>query len=976
MVYGVKYRAEWRATTRGVRDYKLEILEDGYTGSVSPIYLTGDCIAITYGAVDEGELQPIKSSEAEITILCMESGDPYIKLYTLDPAQYKVVIYEGETPIWKGYLATGSYQQPLSKPPYTVRFRANDGLGILKAMPYLDSNGDRYLDSISVSELFQRLLSPITDTVNVWNYMPLKPFQDSPTFDIVSIPGDSIYDVFGDETPSYYDVLEAVLSNFGVQAFQHNSVWCIRTLEALENAYSNGEVPAVYIENDPDYGLGLKSDATLSVLAPLGKMTSPEHRTSAEADLSDYLSEPDNWQLTGMSQGNIPKVSRYGKAIYLSTPRTTVEKQIQGCAVLPLPIIFPRTNNAKLTLSFDIHNLNNIETQGLVVGVWIVAPSLNTDEVVYWEGSTLRFRRATYFWGEDKNNPSNSKWVPLTNVATAYSSQIGLQKVSIEKATRISSRPAISTLPKTSLSFEFTNLPKFSATSTAWQFVVAISTDSIDYLTTNFVCVSNIKFSINGDDAESVENNDVSICENSFENATYDVRWRTHAGGRLSNTVLMPMLADSSREGHRVHGYVTTSSGVADTDAVGNMLFQLRNTATYTIDGELDNNYIGHGVNNVCRYDSRTFYTNYVKRHLKRGVTTVQLREFPQLRKSSWEWSKTNTIMAGPRELVGVNHFLFFIDRQNQFGHVDLFENITTNIRTTSVNASICRGVDCVVLRDSSYVAAYDVHGKKLSEITSFGDSVIDSAAFYETAKYDATQEVWLASNKNANVIMCDKEGFVLARWECTKHTQNSIIADTEVLLYHGGFIYRLYSDSDSKYYHYWHCYAIHLAGEFETPNFAMSNNGSVRFLSDGLIVERSTSGQFNVSCITGEDLTNDVPTLSTMSVNNEVIDANNAILITRSSSSIAIYDCRNAADKKWYTLGILPSMVALCGDYLVTAPLGNSPTFTVRKIHPKISSLTPSNISMSNEQETNYSRREAKNLYQDVTDGGNPIDE
>ena len=112
------------------------------------------------------------------------------------------------------------------------------------------------------------------------------------------------------------------------------------------------------------------------------------------------------------------------------------------------------------------------------------------------------------------------------------------------------------------------------------------------------------------------------------------------------------------------------------------------------------------------------------------------------------------------------------------------------------------------------------------------------------------------------------------------------------------------------------------------------------------------------------------------MSVSNEVVDVNNAILITRSSSSIAIYDCRNAADKKWYTLGILPSMVALCGDYLVTSPLGSSILFTVRKIYPKISSLTSSNISMTNEQEANYSRREATNLYQDVTDGGNPVDE
>ena len=109
MAYGVKYRGEWRATTRGVRNYVVEILQRGYSGDVLPILLTGDCVTLAFGEVDESELQPIKSSEATITILCTEEGNPYIEFFTLDPAQYQVIITENGSEIWRGYLATGDY---------------------------------------------------------------------------------------------------------------------------------------------------------------------------------------------------------------------------------------------------------------------------------------------------------------------------------------------------------------------------------------------------------------------------------------------------------------------------------------------------------------------------------------------------------------------------------------------------------------------------------------------------------------------------------------------------------------------------------------------------------------------------------------------------------------------------------------------------------------------------------------------------
>ena len=297
MAYGLKYRFEWQSPMREKSLYEVVIYEEGYTGTVRPLYPSGEKIVVTQGSIDDNELVPIKPTEITLTLLCKEYNEPYASFYTLDPKKYRIYVTECTDmciPKWVGYIATGDYSQPYAKPPYQVVVRANDGFGILKAMPYLDANDELFARDLTIRELLEFLLSPLDEEgmlryVDIWDYEKVSPTQDGHTFDLISISDSTIYNVF-EETPSYYDVLERVLSNFGLQLFQLNGKWCIRSLGTLARSAFLGNIP-IHLLNSGKRGIS--ADSILSFVPPVGKLTI-EATDSSQVALKDML-EPKWW---------------------------------------------------------------------------------------------------------------------------------------------------------------------------------------------------------------------------------------------------------------------------------------------------------------------------------------------------------------------------------------------------------------------------------------------------------------------------------------------------------------------------------------------------------------------------------------------------------------------------------------------------------------------------------------------------------
>ena len=166
MAYGLKYRFEWQSPMREKSLYQVVIYEEGYTGAVRPLYPSGEKMVVTQGSIDDNELVPIKPTEITLTLLCKEYNEPYASFYTLDPKKYRIFVTECTDmciPKWSGYIATGDYSQPYAKPPYQVTVKANDGFGILKAMPYLDANDELFARDLTIRELLEFLLSPLDE---------------------------------------------------------------------------------------------------------------------------------------------------------------------------------------------------------------------------------------------------------------------------------------------------------------------------------------------------------------------------------------------------------------------------------------------------------------------------------------------------------------------------------------------------------------------------------------------------------------------------------------------------------------------------------------------------------------------------------------------------------------------------------------------------------------------------------------------
>lgn len=939
MAYGVKYRGEWRATTRGIRNYVVDILQRDYTGDILPIHLTGNCVTLTFGEVDESELHPIKSSEATITILCTEEGNPYLEFFTLDPAQFQVVITENDAEIWRGYLATGDYQQTLSRAPYTVRLRANDGFGILKAMPYLDGNGNKFDTTVSVSSLLRRLLSPISESVDIWDHTPVYATQTSPTFDITSIPDSSIYNAFGDEVPTYYDVLEEVLRTFGVQLFQHDGALCIRSLSMLANALDSMVVNPIELRGADANGLGIKSDATLSFLQPLRKLSVGDKETSDSVDLSGEICAPTNWYSSDYyyEKGGVSRhrlgFTKFGKALKVKATKYANPALLLSASWNILPTVISRSATTKITLSVDIYNSMTRDVSSLYMGVMLVAPGGDSSDLMKWvpydesSGNILtdiEFGREAIYWDAE-----NSKWVSIgERVALPKSGDLGMQKVTLEKSNTGGLRPSLSTLTKSTFTVELPEIPSITTsgvTRRTWQIaVVAAMFDG------NVVYFSKPTVTIEGAGGEDItSDSSISISNDGIIDEDYSPKWLVGQSNVVD--IFHPSLVSATAVDININGYITPMADITGNGVIGKMLRDLRRKSTRLIEGETDKP-MKKGLNTVATYDGRYYYVNSIERDLKNGLSSIQLRELLQLSEKSGDISVgtlTFNNIELPVAMIGLERSLYYLTSKNRLMRREVPDGAAVHIATAELGSPILsKGVGCVVLAEgtasANKVRAYDDAGKLVAQVDNFSDDLISWNSWLATARYDAIAQVWIASNQKRSLIICDSDGYVVSRFECKDALSGvaSEITDAEIMPYNGGFYYRFYIPYEENvsapgYQVFWHCYSIHKSGEFDEKIFS----DNIRLVSERFIAYINANNQWGLISLASKDYVVDGNVrFVTFGPGYSVVALNNAIVVAVSENRVAVYDMRNTV-MKHYTLGMNAgnSPICLCGDIVYT---------------------------------------------------------
>ena len=128
MAYVSKY--EFRFENAHGRTYKVRLLENGYSGDVTRRPLGASPVIRMQ---ESGAFRP---TSCELTLECQVDGE-FAFLYTSDPQQYKIEVYDNTDLVWQGFVATELYSEPSIAPPYDVKVTATDGLGVLKEYDFV-----------------------------------------------------------------------------------------------------------------------------------------------------------------------------------------------------------------------------------------------------------------------------------------------------------------------------------------------------------------------------------------------------------------------------------------------------------------------------------------------------------------------------------------------------------------------------------------------------------------------------------------------------------------------------------------------------------------------------------------------------------------------------------------------------------------------------------------------------------------------
>jgi hypothetical protein len=133
MAYGVKFRLEF--SDDNGKGKKIEILKDGYTGSVLALVGTNDPLQIEWSSNDDF-YNPIVGSTCAINLFVTDDTN-YDDFYEFDEREYKIKIsykdsLDAYQTYWEGWLLVDQFKEAVISTPYEITLKGYDGLGSLE----------------------------------------------------------------------------------------------------------------------------------------------------------------------------------------------------------------------------------------------------------------------------------------------------------------------------------------------------------------------------------------------------------------------------------------------------------------------------------------------------------------------------------------------------------------------------------------------------------------------------------------------------------------------------------------------------------------------------------------------------------------------------------------------------------------------------------------------------------------------------
>lgn len=751
---------DYRSPMREKLTYQVTISERDYVGEVQHLKPIGEDFVLTQGQIDDDELVPTKPSELSITLLCTEEGDPLAELFALDATQYLVDVGVCRTTaegsdvcmtFWSGFISTGSYSQPYAKPPYRVKIHANDGLAILKTLPYLADDGSIFTGVKSIRQHLTELLSPITmRPVRVWPAYQLRVGQTEDTFDTIGLRHESIYAAFGEETPTYYDVLESILRNFGLQLFQSYQAWIARPLSALiakrrpewyrdvSEGFGLGSTDRTLpLYGTADDGVGMSTSAVMALRAPLKNITTTAVDTTYSVKpLSARL--PELWvprQEYFTANGNALRPRRGAAGVIFRGYKRYTDWDFLHV----FDGVLVQSANSRITVSFKAFNRMPEEVS--------LAFSIFLQKEV---GESI----SRWYWNNEK-----SKWertsTPIDVALPGASFNLGTRRVSVEvmEKSAVECSCSIAGIPVDGhrLGIYLHNSPLFEL----YNVTIEVETEGI-----------------------TCEEANTPIVISPYGQYTLEIKqkYASTVVAPIAASEFLPAIINAQTE-EPIVGLLSPAETNTMAGAIASGIEAMRNDVTRTLEGDV---YAPAPIdlNTLWRTrDGRVFYTNYLQTLTKRGVCNVQLCELLPLTSLEDSTVGMSTANSFPTGEIGLGSSVFYqlllasglwVTDVNTGKTKLVHEKVAPYLYVRRGYRSICC-IDYIQALEANKIvcSAYDSVGAQLSVapldnyfISELATSSIQG--ILETITYDALCDVWYCAYWNGEYLrtnIFDAEG-------------------------------------------------------------------------------------------------------------------------------------------------------------------------------------------------------------------------
>tara|TARA_R100000329_G_scaffold151490_1_gene147919 strand:+ start:5092 stop:7047 length:1956 start_codon:yes stop_codon:yes gene_type:complete len=221
MAYGVKFRLEF--SDDNLKGKKVEILKDGYTGSVLDLIGTDNPVEIDWNQ-DDDFYNPIIGSTCTLNLFDTDTTN-YDDFYEADEREYKIKISYKDSSnnyqtYWEGWLLVDQFREAVTHKPFAITLKGYDGLGSLNGFTQ-PLSGATFLTAIT------NILANINLGLDVYVSNDIQ--RDSPisgynVFDQVSFSAKQFFKS-GVDPRNCKEVLEQILKFTNSRIFQSYGRW-------------------------------------------------------------------------------------------------------------------------------------------------------------------------------------------------------------------------------------------------------------------------------------------------------------------------------------------------------------------------------------------------------------------------------------------------------------------------------------------------------------------------------------------------------------------------------------------------------------------------------------------------------------------------------------------------------------------------------------------------------------------------------